>query len=268
MTLAPTRRDLRLGPDRATPDRAEVRRGRRAVRGDRQADPNNPDVLREWGGCSSATRRRPEAERKQAASAVWRRLVDARPDDPATMVAGRRPVPLRPSSSTRPSPSTRRRSRKARLAPVCRVPRRVLPQAQATRRGPGDLVEDGRGEPIATPGPSAGSARSSPASATRPRPSPPPPRPPGSTATTSTLQLRLADLLHAAERSTTRRPARDRREGRDRRGAARGGPRPPDQERPGRRERSGRHGSGAAKRRWSPNAEKATPRLAASWPAT
>jgi tetratricopeptide (TPR) repeat protein len=47
-----------------------------------KADPNNPDTLREWGKVLLRDKARPEAERKQAAYNVWKRLLDKRPKDP------------------------------------------------------------------------------------------------------------------------------------------------------------------------------------------
>jgi tetratricopeptide (TPR) repeat protein len=46
-----------------------------------KADPNNPDTLREWGKVLLRDRSRPEAERKQAAYDVWKRLLEKRPKD-------------------------------------------------------------------------------------------------------------------------------------------------------------------------------------------
>src|SRR6185312_8240346 len=51
-----------------------------------KADPNNPDVVREWGRLLLKDVAKPEADRKKAASAVWRKLVEARPKDAATAV--------------------------------------------------------------------------------------------------------------------------------------------------------------------------------------
>ena len=42
-------------------------------------DPGNPDHLREWGKLLLKDTGRPEEERRQAAAAVWKRLLDARP---------------------------------------------------------------------------------------------------------------------------------------------------------------------------------------------
>ncbi|HZV06513.1 MAG TPA: tetratricopeptide repeat protein, partial [Gemmataceae bacterium] len=47
-----------------------------------KADPNNPDTLREWGKILLRDRSRQEAERKQAAYDVWKRLLEKKPKDP------------------------------------------------------------------------------------------------------------------------------------------------------------------------------------------
>jgi tetratricopeptide (TPR) repeat protein len=49
-----------------------------------KADPNNPDALREWGKMLLRDQGKPEADRKKAASAVWRRMLDKKPNDPVT----------------------------------------------------------------------------------------------------------------------------------------------------------------------------------------
>ncbi|MBN9121659.1 MAG: tetratricopeptide repeat protein, partial [Planctomycetes bacterium] len=49
-----------------------------------KADPNNPDTLREWGNMLMRDAARPEAERRAAAAAVWKRLLDKKPNDPVT----------------------------------------------------------------------------------------------------------------------------------------------------------------------------------------
>ena len=51
-----------------------------------RADPNNPDYSREWGRLILRDDKRPEADRKKAATEVWRRLVAAKPKDAATAV--------------------------------------------------------------------------------------------------------------------------------------------------------------------------------------
>ncbi|MGH7202093.1 MAG: tetratricopeptide repeat protein, partial [Planctomycetaceae bacterium] len=47
-----------------------------------EIDPNNPDVIQEWGALVLQDTSRPEAQRKQDAAAIWRRLLKDRPDDP------------------------------------------------------------------------------------------------------------------------------------------------------------------------------------------
>ena len=49
-----------------------------------KADPNNPDLVRDWGRNLLKDTSRPEAVRKQAAATVWRRLTEAKPNDAAT----------------------------------------------------------------------------------------------------------------------------------------------------------------------------------------
>lgn len=45
-------------------------------------EPNNPDVLRDWGRTLLKDTQVPEADRKQAAAKIWKRLTDAKPKDP------------------------------------------------------------------------------------------------------------------------------------------------------------------------------------------
>lgn len=47
-----------------------------------KSDPDNPDYLRDWGQLILRDKTRDEAERKQAATGVWRRLASSRPKDP------------------------------------------------------------------------------------------------------------------------------------------------------------------------------------------
>jgi tetratricopeptide (TPR) repeat protein len=49
-----------------------------------KSEPNNPDTLREWGKVLLRDSARPEAERREAAVAVWKRLVAKKPKDPVT----------------------------------------------------------------------------------------------------------------------------------------------------------------------------------------
>ena len=48
------------------------------------ADPNNPDMLREWGKLLLRDSSRPEADRKQAAVTIWNRLLHNKPKDAVT----------------------------------------------------------------------------------------------------------------------------------------------------------------------------------------
>ena len=47
-----------------------------------QLEPGNPDVLRDWGRLLLKDLDKPEPERKAAAVAVWRRMIEAKPKDP------------------------------------------------------------------------------------------------------------------------------------------------------------------------------------------
>ena len=47
-----------------------------------KASPNNPDTLREWGKLLLRDASKPEAKRRTAAAAVWKRLLDKKPNDP------------------------------------------------------------------------------------------------------------------------------------------------------------------------------------------
>jgi tetratricopeptide (TPR) repeat protein len=49
-----------------------------------KVEPYNPDIVRDWGRMLLRDSSKPEADRKAAAAKVWRKLVDARPDDPST----------------------------------------------------------------------------------------------------------------------------------------------------------------------------------------
>lgn len=84
LKLAPSRRELRQALIEQL-----VQEGKFADAGAQyelmaKADPNNPDSLREWGRMLLRDTTKPEAERKKAAAAIWKRLVDARPDDATT----------------------------------------------------------------------------------------------------------------------------------------------------------------------------------------
>ncbi len=80
--LAPTRKELR----RALIDRLlEWHKYGEALAHYEQLDrhdPNNPDTLRDWGRVLLLDSSRDEAARRQAAAAIWRKLAEAKPNDP------------------------------------------------------------------------------------------------------------------------------------------------------------------------------------------
>ncbi len=83
LRLAPSRKPLRLALiEQLAHDRkfAEAAAQYEAMA---RLDPANPDLIRDWGRMLLRDGSRPEADRKAAAAAVWRRLVEARPDDPS-----------------------------------------------------------------------------------------------------------------------------------------------------------------------------------------
>jgi tetratricopeptide (TPR) repeat protein len=82
--LAPSRRELRLALiEQLVQDRkfAEAASQYEALA---KLEPNNPDVVRDWGRMLLRDVSKPEAERKNAAASVWRRLA---PDDAKDAVA-------------------------------------------------------------------------------------------------------------------------------------------------------------------------------------
>ncbi len=74
--LAPSRRELRLaliGQLAQDQKYAEAAEQYQAL--DR-ADPNNPDTIKDWGALVLRDTSKPQAERKAAAAAIWRKLLD------------------------------------------------------------------------------------------------------------------------------------------------------------------------------------------------
>lgn len=84
IALAPSRRELRLALIGQLAIDQKFADAAAQFEAMDKAEPNNPDTLRDWGGMILRDKARPEAERKAAAAAVWRRLVEARPNDPVT----------------------------------------------------------------------------------------------------------------------------------------------------------------------------------------
>ena len=84
--LAPSRKELRLALVDQLVQEKKFTEAAAQYEAMAKADPNNPDILRDWGRLLLKDTGKPEAERKQGAVAVWRRLLDARPKDAATAV--------------------------------------------------------------------------------------------------------------------------------------------------------------------------------------
>lgn len=82
LKLAPSRKDLRHAIiDQLVYDHKFAPAVQQYELLDKQ-EPNNPDTLRDWGRLILRDYKRPAAERRKAASAIWNRLVAAKPDDP------------------------------------------------------------------------------------------------------------------------------------------------------------------------------------------
>jgi tetratricopeptide (TPR) repeat protein len=84
--LAPSRKELRVALVEQLVQEKKFAEAAKQYEQMAAADPSNPDTIREWGRMILRDASRPEAERKRAAAAVWRKLVEKRPDDAATAV--------------------------------------------------------------------------------------------------------------------------------------------------------------------------------------
>ena len=84
ITLAPSRREIRLALIGQLAQDQKFTEAAEQYRALDQADPNNPDTIKDWGGLVLRDASRPQAERKPAAAAIWRKLLDVRPNDPVT----------------------------------------------------------------------------------------------------------------------------------------------------------------------------------------
>ena len=150
--LAPSRKELRLALiDQLVHERkfAEAAAQYEAIS---QADPNNPDVVRDWGRLllrdTVAARSRAEAGRRGRLEPAARGAA-ARPGNRGP---GGRPVP--PGGVQRRGDRPLREGGRAgaRLAAVSRVPGRVLSHAEAARRRAGRVAGDRRRAEPRTPG--------------------------------------------------------------------------------------------------------------------
>lgn len=79
--LAPSRKDLRLSLIGQFVQDQKFAEAAAQYRAMDEASPNDPDVLREWGGLVLRDTAKPEAQRKADAGEVWRRMLAARPKD-------------------------------------------------------------------------------------------------------------------------------------------------------------------------------------------
>jgi len=84
LKLAPSRRGLRLALIEQLA--GEKKFAEAAARHEAMArlEPNNPDVIRDWGKVLLRDPSRPSEDRKRSAASVWNRLIEARPDDAST----------------------------------------------------------------------------------------------------------------------------------------------------------------------------------------
>jgi tetratricopeptide (TPR) repeat protein len=80
--LAPRRRDLRLALIEQLAREKKVAEAEVQYESLSQSEPNNPDVIREWGRLVLNDPARAEAKRKQDAAAIWKRLLNGREKDP------------------------------------------------------------------------------------------------------------------------------------------------------------------------------------------
>ncbi len=84
--LAPSRKELRLALVEQLVQEKKFAEAAAQYEAMAKNEPNNPDVIRDWGRMLLRDAAKPDAERKQAAAAVWRKLLESRPDDAAVTV--------------------------------------------------------------------------------------------------------------------------------------------------------------------------------------
>ena len=82
--LAPTRRDLRLALISQLAGDQKFAEAAPQYQALDQADPNNPDTLRDWGALVLRDTTRPVPERRAAAASIWRKMLVPKPNDPVT----------------------------------------------------------------------------------------------------------------------------------------------------------------------------------------
>ena len=82
--LAPSRRDLRLALISQLVQDQKFAEAAAEYQALDQAEPGNPDTIRDWGALVLRDTSKPQPERKAAAAAIWRKMLDAKPNDPVT----------------------------------------------------------------------------------------------------------------------------------------------------------------------------------------
>ena len=82
--LAPTRRDLRLALISQLASDQKFAEAALQYEALDQAEPNNPDTLRDWVRLVLRDNSKPAPERKPAAAAIWKKMLVQKPNDPVT----------------------------------------------------------------------------------------------------------------------------------------------------------------------------------------
>ncbi len=82
--LAPSRRDLRLALISQLAQDQKFAEAAKEYEALDQAEPNNPDTLKDWGALVLRDTTKPQPEKRAAAAAIWRKMLDAKPNDPVT----------------------------------------------------------------------------------------------------------------------------------------------------------------------------------------
>ena len=82
--LAPTRRDLRLALISQLASDQKFAEAAAQYEALDQAEPNNPDTLRDWGALVLRDTTKPAADRKAAAAAIWKKMLVPKPNDPVS----------------------------------------------------------------------------------------------------------------------------------------------------------------------------------------
>lgn len=87
VTLAPSRREIRLALISQLASDGRFDQAAAQYEALDKAEPNNPDTLRDWGSLVLRDTTKTPPERKAAAAAVWKRMLESKPKDP-TAAAG------------------------------------------------------------------------------------------------------------------------------------------------------------------------------------